>query len=149
MTHPTDVLLQEYADDELPSGRRAELARHVHGCEVCRARIARLAELRARLREIVDREPVDDFDAPSGIGFPSSERGRGMQFLLRAAAAVILFGLGYGIGAGRAAPEASPVVAGDVSSGAAAEVQRIGARCTSRRSPPLTTARPSRWPQRP
>lgn len=128
MTHPPDTLLQEFADDELPAARQADVAGHLADCAGCRQKIARLGRLRRRLREVVD--------VPAAIpeGFPTvgmvKRRGKagGMPFVLRAAAAVLVFGVGYVAGAGRALPNAAaPVLtAAPDPAGTAADVQRIG-----------------------
>jgi anti-sigma factor RsiW len=50
-THPHDIELFEYVEDELPEGRRGEIATHLAACAVCAEQVQRAAAGREALRE--------------------------------------------------------------------------------------------------
>jgi anti-sigma factor RsiW len=52
--------LSEYLDNELPDEVRAELERHLAGCEACRRTLGQLEAVVARSARLTDREPRAD-----------------------------------------------------------------------------------------
>jgi anti-sigma factor RsiW len=50
-THPHDIELFEYVEDELPEARRGEIATHLATCSVCAEQVQRAAAGREALRE--------------------------------------------------------------------------------------------------
>ena len=50
-THPHDIELFEYAEDELPEARREEIAAHLATCSVCAKQVRQAATGREALRE--------------------------------------------------------------------------------------------------
>ena len=65
MQHPTEMRLAAYADGELKKGEARELERHMQRCPQCRAELAELRALTARLQE---------FALPEGLGQDLWER---------------------------------------------------------------------------
>ena len=59
--HPTDSLLNDYADDELTEGERVSVDDHLRGCERCRAVVGDLREMRRATNSLRLLEP------PAGV----------------------------------------------------------------------------------
>lgn len=73
--HPAEDRLNDYVDDLLPAGERAEVAAHVRRCEPCGEEIRRLEAVLARLHALPRVLPVGEDLRPGirsriGLGAP-------------------------------------------------------------------------------
>lgn len=118
--HPTDDELQSMFDGELRPEAQATVQGHVETCNACSSRLAALRALRHRLRTPVGPSVSDAV----WLNIRHTMSGRIHRVApspLLAAAAVVLFVAGYGIGRAQPRPKVQRPVA-DVAS----EVQRTG-----------------------
>jgi Putative zinc-finger len=82
--HPDEIVLNDYVDDALGAGERAEVERHLTTCGQCRHTVEELGELARRVSSLPPMEPPArawrrierDLDrAVARSGQPSGERG--------------------------------------------------------------------------
>ena len=136
--HPTDFVLNDYVDGALAADGRAGVDEHLRGCEVCRALVTDLAEIRRAIERLRPMDPPARVWAAIETGLRESGAGRtdpaaaprgtkGVQAWgwLAAAAAVVLMtvaGLRYGLQPGQA-PAAGGSGTAPTTQAVAAELQ--------------------------
>jgi hypothetical protein len=95
-THPHDIELFEYVEDELPQARRDEVAAHLTTCGVCAERVRQAAAGRDALRETTLLElPKDRHEEilrklPAPKGSPGERRGFFSKQLLAGIAVLLV-----------------------------------------------------------
>ena len=95
-THPHDIELFEYVEDELPPARRDEIAAHLATCAVCAEQVRRAAAGREALRETTLLELPEGRreeilrNLPAPKRYPGERRGFFSKQLLAGIAALLL-----------------------------------------------------------
>ena len=95
-THPHDIELFEYVEDELPPARRDEIAAHLATCGVCAEQIQRAVAGREALRETTLLELPEGRreeilrNLPAPERYPRERRGFFSKQLLAGIAALLL-----------------------------------------------------------
>ncbi len=95
-THPHDIELFEYVEDELPPGRRDEIAAHLATCGVCAEQVMQAVEGREALRETTLLELPEGHreeilrNLPTPERYPRERRGFFSKQLLAGIAALLL-----------------------------------------------------------
>lgn len=98
MSHPDEGVLHELLDGELAPEARAEVERHLAGCEGCRARLADARGERTEADAIVARLPLEPPLAERSLRPvvpPAPRRGLEYRWLGLAASALLVVTLGY------------------------------------------------------
>jgi len=102
-THPHDIELFEYVENELPQDRRDEIAAHLETCSVCaeqveRASAGRAALQRAELLELPGERREEILRSlPSRDRMPGERRAFSPKLVLAALAAILLLAAMIGI----------------------------------------------------
>jgi anti-sigma factor RsiW len=95
-THPHDIELFEYVEDELPPGRRDEIAAHLATCGVCAEQVVQAVAGREALRETTLLELPEGRreeilrNLPTPERYPRERRGFFSKQLLAGIAALLL-----------------------------------------------------------